>query len=200
MQERSSLKPWKILKSDYLVQDDWFTLRSDKIETNNGVVVEPFYIVEQSDWVHVVAFNEQGKVLIVWQYRHGAEKVCAELPCGAMDESDTSPLEAIKRELLEETGCVGERFESLETLHPNPARQNNRVHNFIAYNVKQTTKQQLDKTENIEFEFVDIATVFQLIDRGEFSQSMHVASFFMALRKCGLIAQTKEPGIQNENN
>ncbi len=182
-----TIHPWKVLSSKYLLQDRWLTLRADQCETDRGTTIDPFYIFEKVDWVHVVGFDDQNRILILRQYRHGARKICVELPCGAIDESDNAPLDAMKRELMEETGCIAERIESLGSVYANPARQTNQVHSFVAFGVHQVADQQLDDTEEIEFEFVDIATVMQLIDSGDFSQSLHISSIFLALRHCGLL-------------
>ena len=181
------LKPWKILKSKYLHKDRWLTLRADTCETDTGTTIDPFYILEKNDWAHVVGFDDQDRVLIVRQYRHGSQTICAEVPCGVIDSTDSSPLEAIKRELLEETGCEAERFESLGEYYANPARQTNKVFSYIAYNVKQVAAQKLDETEAIEFEFVDLPTLAKLIDSGEFSQSLHISSVLLALRKRNML-------------
>ncbi len=182
-----TITPWKIKQSTYLLKDQWLTLRADTCETNEGVLIDPFYVFEKSDWANIVAFDSQGRILIVRQYRHGSQTICAEIPCGAIDDDDISPLEAAKRELLEETGCRAERFESLGPVYPNPARQTNRVYCFVAHDVEQVAEQNLDEVENIEFEFVELEILFKLIDSGEFCQSMHIASVFLALRKCGLL-------------
>ncbi len=182
-----SLQPWKILQSRYLVKDRWLTLRADKCETAKGQTIDPFYILEKNDWAHVVGFDADDRILIVRQYRHGARDICAEIPCGVIDDEDATPLDAIKRELLEETGCVADHFESLGSVYANPARQTNRVHSFLATNVKLVAEQQLDEMEEIEFEFLDIETVMDLIDSGEFSQSLHISSVFLALRRRGLL-------------
>ncbi len=183
-----TLFPWKIKNSKYLVKDQWLALRADTCETADGVQIDPFYVFEKRDWAHVVGFDSEGKILIIRQYRHGSRTICAELPCGVIDESDSSPLDAAKRELLEETGCASDRFEKIGKIYANPARQTNHVHCFVAYDVRQVSAQNLDEMENIEFEFVDLDTLFELIDSGEFSQSLHVSSVFMTLRKCGLLS------------
>ncbi len=182
-----TIAPWKILKSKYLVRDRWLTLRADTCETAAGVRIDPFYILEKNDWAHVVGFDEKDRILIVKQYRHGSQTICAEVPCGVIDASDASPMEAAERELLEETGCVAERIEELGVFYANPARQTNRVHSFIALGIKQVADQKLDATEEIEFEFVDVKTLLALIDSGEFAQSLHVSSVLLALRKRGLL-------------
>ncbi|MBU3914273.1 NUDIX hydrolase [bacterium] len=191
-----TLFPWKIKKSRYLVKDQWLTLRADTCETVDGVQIDPFYVFEKRDWAHVVGFDSDGKILIIRQYRHGSGTICAEIPCGILDETDASPLEAAKRELLEETGCVSDHFEEIGKIYANPARQTNIVHCFVAYDVKRVSTQNLDEMENIEFEFVDLDTLFKLIDSGEFCQSLHVSSVFLTLRKCGLLSMKDLKGSQ----
>jgi hypothetical protein len=48
-------------------------------------------------------------------------------------------------------------------------------------------QQQLDATEDIEFEFLPLSAVLSLIDSGAFSQALHVSGLFLALRKRGMI-------------
>ncbi|MCP4753522.1 MAG: hypothetical protein GY866_21745, partial [Proteobacteria bacterium] len=40
------LDPWKTLKSRYIVDDEWLTLRADRCETAEGVIIDPFYVLE----------------------------------------------------------------------------------------------------------------------------------------------------------
>ncbi|MCP4752161.1 MAG: NUDIX hydrolase [Proteobacteria bacterium] len=181
------LDPWKTLKSRYIVDDEWLTLRADRCETAEGVIIDPFYVLEKNDWAHVVAFDSKDRILIVRQYRHGSATVCAEIPAGIVDNSDASPLEAAKRELLEETGCAAERYQEVKKTFANPARQNNFVHCFLAYDAKKVCEPCFDETENIESEFVGLDELFALIDSGEFSQAIHISSVFMALRKRNLL-------------
>ncbi len=180
-----SIKPWKIVRSKYLLQDQWLTLRADSCLTAEGIEVDPFYIFEKRDWAHVMAFDGEGRILIVRQYRHGSKTVCAELPCGVVDESDTSPLDGAKRELLEETGCVAESYVPIKPVYANPARQTNWVHCFAALNARKVAEPNLDPSENIESEFVSLEVLFGLIDNGEFSQSLHISSVYQVLRKIG---------------
>ncbi len=180
-----SIKPWKILNSKYLVQDSWLNLRADTCETDEGVLIDPFYVLESRDWAHVMAFDASGRVLIVRQYRHGSRTVVSELPCGIIDEGDASPLDAARRELMEETGCVADNYEAVRPVYANPARQTNHVHCFVAWNARKVAEPRFDETEEIESEFVTLDELFRLIDTGEFSQSLHVASVYQSLRKAG---------------
>ncbi len=49
-----TIRPWKTLESKYILKDKWMTLRADRCETPDGVVVEPYYVQEPCDWVHIV--------------------------------------------------------------------------------------------------------------------------------------------------
>jgi len=121
--DQNALSPWKVIKTKKIIENEWLTLRADTCETERRIIVDPFYVVECSDWVEIVAFNDNGEILLIQQYRHAAGKLSTELPSGAIEPEDASPIEAAKRELLEETGCTSDRFEHVGSLHPNPARQ-----------------------------------------------------------------------------
>jgi 8-oxo-dGTP pyrophosphatase MutT (NUDIX family) len=162
------------------------TLRADRCETANGIVPDPYYVQEVQDWAQVVAFDAADRILVIRQYRHGAGRVFTELPCGGVEQGEP-PRDAALRELLEETGCTADSLELLPVMAPNPARYNNRIFTFIASNARPVQQQQLDATEDIEFEFLPLATLLSLIDSGSFSQALHVSGLFLALRKREMI-------------
>jgi 8-oxo-dGTP pyrophosphatase MutT (NUDIX family) len=178
--------PWKTLSSRYLVRDRWMTLRADRCETATGIVIDPYYVQEPEDWAQVVAFDAADRILVIRQYRHGAKSIFTELPCGGIEQGEP-PERAAARELLEETGCVADTLKALSVMSPNPARYSNRIHTFIASGTRHVQQQQLDATEDIEFEFLPLPQVLSLIDSGSFSQALHVSGLFLALRGRGLI-------------
>ena len=177
--------PWKTLSSRYIVRDRWMTLRADRCVTAGGVILDPYYVQEPADWVQVVAFDTEDRILLVRQYRHGAGIISTEIPVGVMEQGE-SAAEAAARELLEETGCAAEKLEALAVMSPNPARYSNRIHSFIATHTQKIQQQQLDETEEIEFEFLSIPEVLDLIYSGSFPQALQVGTLFLALRKRGL--------------
>jgi 8-oxo-dGTP pyrophosphatase MutT (NUDIX family) len=180
------MQPWVTTKSEYIIRDKWLTVRADSCETSNGFIIEPYYVFEYLDWVHVIAFNDKSHILITHQYRHAVGKICAEIPCGAIHPNEKAG-EAAKRELLEETGCIAERFALFASLYPNPASHTNTIHCFLASNTVVTQKPNQEESEEIICEFLPVQSVLDLIDSGEFSQALHVASLMLALRKQDLI-------------
>lgn len=174
--------PWKILSSEYLIQDRWMTLRTDRCELPNGLVLDKYYIREITDFVQIVPVNAEGHILIVRQYRHGPQVISTEVPGGLIDPGE-EPIQAAERELLEETGCVADRFEAVTPLYTNPARNTNSAHTFIAHNARIVQPPEQENTEHIEFEFVSRDALFTLIDNGQFAHALHVASLLLALRQ-----------------
>ena len=74
-------KPCKINSSKYLINDHWLTLHSDSYTTAAGDTVEPYYVQESSDWVHVVCFNEHEELLKETGYEVSKlEKVVSHCP------------------------------------------------------------------------------------------------------------------------
>lgn len=159
------------------------SIRADVCETSDGVTLDPFYVMEAPDFVHIVPFDSQGRLLVTRQYRHGNTDIQWEIPCGMVDREDASPLAAAQRELLEETGCVGEKFVELPTIYANPMRQNNPVHSFLATGVTVAAEPAQDETENIRFEFMEVEAVLEHLRNGEFQNALLVASLLMALSK-----------------
>ena len=176
------MKTWRCLSSKSLIKDEWLSLRADTCQLPNGQIIEPYYVLEHPECVHVFAQNEQGHVLVVRQYRYATNTVCVELPGGLVDEGE-AVVNAAKRELLEETGYVATQWIHAGKSYANPARQTNWVHVYIATGLKATALQQLDNTEDIMFEFLPISDIKKLIVNGSFSQALHIASFYMSLEQ-----------------
>ena len=85
------------------------------------------------------------------------------------------PLEAAKRELEEETCYTGGEWEEIMIVSANPSIMDNLCHCFYARNVKKTNNQKLDDTEDIEVFLRSKEEVKEMLQRGEFIQSMMVA-------------------------
>lgn len=158
-------------------------IRADACETSDGIRIDPYYVMEAPDWVHIVPFDSAGRLLITRQYRHGNQDIQWELPCGMVDETDSSPLAAARRELLEETGCEGKEYSELPTIYANPMRQTNRIYGFVAHDVEIIAKPNQDESENIQFEFMEVDKVLQHLRDGQFPNALLVASLMMVLSK-----------------
>jgi ADP-ribose pyrophosphatase len=175
-----SLKPWKILNSKYLYKANSVAFRVDQCEMSDGKTFEP-YVLECGTWVNVIALTRKQEVVLVKQYRHGANQMMLEIPAGIMDEEDESPLQAAKRELLEETGYTSDQFVQVGKAYLNPATHNNLTYSFLALDVEPVGQQDLDETEEIEVSLLPFDAFVSMVKGGGLPQALHVAALFFAM-------------------
>jgi len=173
---------WKKLSSKYLHKGPWATLRSDRCMMPDGRLVEDYYVLEYPNWVNAVALTEDNKIIMVYQYRHAAEIVSLEIPGGVI-EAGESPTEALRRELLEETGFEAATFEPLAMLACEPARNSARAHFFFARGGVRSAAQALDHSEELEVLVVPVSDVLALIENGHIVHAAHVAAILLAMRR-----------------
>jgi ADP-ribose pyrophosphatase len=175
---------WKKLSSYYIHKGPWATLRSDRCEMPKGHIVEDYYVLEYSNWVNAVAITEDDKILMVHQYRHAAEIVSLEIPGGVIDAGET-PEQALRRELLEETGYQFDDFELLSVVYANPSTANNHTYCYLARGGKKVQEQKLDEQEELIVETFTIDEVKKLLINNKIAQALHCTGLFYALMKLG---------------
>ena len=176
---------WKIISSDYLFKDLWFTVRRDTCQRPDGKIISPYYVYEFPEWVSAFALTKDGKVVLEKQYRHGIGETAYELPGGCVDDTDNSLEAAVARELEEETGYRFSEFVYLGKTCANPSTNNNWMHMFLATGGKKITEQQLDYNEEIEVVLLSIDELKQLLNEHKILQAMHVTTIMYAMERIG---------------
>ena len=144
-----TIEPWQVLESKYSYRDRWLAVKSDTVRVPNGTVLSPYHTIEFPEWVCVIALTAEREVVLIEEYRHGIERLSIELPCGTPDDEGEDVLDAMKRELLEETGYAAPEWHRLGSSTTNTARQNNRVHSFLALDARQVADPKTDPGEVI---------------------------------------------------
>ncbi|MCX6078569.1 MAG: NUDIX hydrolase [Chloroflexi bacterium] len=175
MPETMPIKPWKVIESSRPRKN----LRVDKCELPNGSIIETM-ILEYGTWATIVGITKQQEVILIQQYRHGAGRVIWEFPGGVVDQ-DESPLQAAKRELLEESGYSSATWIETGMVSANPDTHTNLIHTFLALDIEKVAAQNLDDTEEIDVFPTPLDEVIQMAIKGELLQSMQVSALFFAL-------------------
>lgn len=181
----SKLEPWKTLKSDIVFDHKWYTLRRDHVELPGGQVLDDYFVSVRPNVALTFPVTADDEVIFVRQYKHGVGRILLELPGGVVDADETEPLEAARRELLEETGYTADTLELLLDVYDNPTKDTDTIYFYLARNAHQVAEQDLDETENIEVVRVPLAEVEAHILRGDIRVAGSVALCLLALRRLG---------------
>lgn len=162
---------WRLVNSDYLIRRPWLTARRDTVELPDGRINDEFYILEYPTWVNVIAIDKDGRFVMVEQFRHGLGDVYTELCAGVAEEGE-EPINAAKRELLEETGYTGGTWSLLNKISQNPSTCTNYTYCFLAEGVEKTDSQHLDATEDVNVKLLSEQEVLDMLKNDEIKQSL----------------------------
>jgi 8-oxo-dGTP pyrophosphatase MutT (NUDIX family) len=175
---QSRIKPWRRLESETVYECRVFSLRRDRSRSPRTGDEHDFFVLDACDWVNIVPVTADDEVVLVRQYRHGIGDFTLEIPGGMIDADDPSPLEAARREMVEETGFDSDDVVSLGHIYPNPAIQGNRCHTFLARNVVQRHEPSFDSTEEAEVVVVPLGAVPDLVRAGRIAHALVVVAFY----------------------
>ena len=165
---------WKTLSQKYLIEKPWLTARVDKVQLPTGVIIDEYYVLEYPDWVNTIAITKDGKFVFVRQYRYAIGKTVNEL-CAGVVEKGEDPMDAAKRELMEETGFGGGNWQEWMTISANPSTHTNLTHCYLATDVEPLGKQHLDQGEDLEPRMFSREEVLDMLQKGEIWQALMVA-------------------------
>ena len=165
---------WQVLSSVYLLKTKWLTVRKDHVRIPSGAEMDDYYVLEYPDWINVIAITEDGKFVMERQYRHGTQTVDYELCAGTVEEGE-SPIDAAKRELLEETGYEGGEWVLYCESYPNPAAMTTTNYSFLVQGVKFSGERHLERTEDISIQLMTYDEVKDLVKNGGVKQGQMLA-------------------------
>ena len=123
----------------------------------------------------VVPVTDEGKILMVRQYRNALERYTLEIPAGALDTADEPEITCASRELEEETGYRSENLDWLINLRTTVAFCNEKIEVFVAKNLI-PSKQHLDEDEFIDLGAYTMEELKEKIYSGEIEDAKTVSA------------------------
>lgn len=174
--------PWQRLERVEAQQFSVFSVERVRLVPPGKPDGRDFYTVQCPNWCNVVALTDNDELVFVWQFRFGTEAFSLETAGGVIDPGE-APVDAARRELLEETGYDAASIEPLAILEANPALQPNRCFSFVARGCRLVKPPAFDEHEECEVALVPFENLEELLDGGHITHGLIAASLETFLRR-----------------
>jgi ADP-ribose pyrophosphatase len=176
MSER--IEPWERVGVRTAGDYEAFTVREDRSRSPVDGTVHSFHVVEVPRCVQIIAVTEDGRFVMVEQYRHAVRQVTMEFPAGRMDAGETDVAAAL-RELREETGYEAADAEVLAEIWPDPATLTNTVAIVLATGCRPVQARDLDETEDVAVRVFSRPEVERMLTDGTIRGAQAMAVWFL---------------------
>jgi ADP-ribose pyrophosphatase len=169
----------KTLRSEIIYQGRVFGVRRDEVLEPGGVraIRE---VVTHPGSVVVLPVLDDGRIVMIRQYRHAARQFLWELVAGRIDDGE-SVREAAARELIEETGLRAERFRVFLDIFPTPGFLEERMHILLAEGLSRG-KAKPEEDERITSKTFTHATLEKMIRDGTLRDGKSIAGLLYYFR------------------
>ncbi|MFD8498843.1 NUDIX domain-containing protein [Amycolatopsis sp. NPDC059657] len=155
-------------------------MRVDEVRMPGGTTAKR-EIVEHLGAVAIVALDADGNVTLIHQYRHALGHRLWELPAGLIDKLGEDPVEAAKRELVEEVGLGAEKWETLVDVAASPGFTDEVVRVYLARELSEVDRDVLgDEEADLVVHKVPLAEAVRMALSGELVNGATVSGVLAA--------------------
>ena len=167
---------YKVLKSEIRFKGKVFDHQVDEIEYESGnkgireVAIHPGGAV-------VVPIKDDGKIILVRQFRYPLQKTLIELPAGKLDK-DEDPLVCATRELEEETGYKAKEIKKLGEIYTAPGYCTEILHIYSASGLTPGNHNREEGEQGMEILELTIDEIKKMIFSGKITDAKTIAGIF----------------------
>jgi len=167
----------KIIESKEVYRCGLFRVTHDiAVDPKAGFRIERS-VVRHAGSAVMMAVDEKKCILLVRQFRLPAMKKMWELPAGKVDDGE-KPLQAARRELIEETGYRARKWERLGSFFVSPGYVQERMHIYLATGLIEGDATPMDD-EDIETRWFTAREVERMIHAGTLDDAKTITGYFL---------------------
>jgi ADP-ribose pyrophosphatase len=171
-----AIEPEETLHSETVFAGKLITVRRDQVRLPEGKTTER-EIVVHAQTIAVLPVLENGRLVLVRQYRKAADRILLEVPAGGIDREET-PEEAVRREMIEETGYRVGRVEHLCSFFTSPGFTTEYMHLYRATGL--TPGEPTEETDQIEVVQLTPDEAWQCVQAGEIADCKSILALWYA--------------------
>ncbi len=147
----------------------------DTVQVPNGNIVKWDFIGHKGA-AAMLAVREDGKLLMVRQWRNALDRYTLEIPAGGLNGAKEPTKAAAIRELEEETGYIAGKVQFLISIYTTVAFCNEKIDIYLARDLKRQESQHLDEDEFIDVKACELDELVRMIYDGKIEDSKTVAA------------------------
>ncbi len=172
---------YKILKSQILYKGKVFDHQVDEIEYESGnksireIAIHPGGAV-------IVPIKDDGKIILVKQFRYPLQKTLIELPAGKLDKGE-DPLKCAARELEEETGYKAKEIEKLGQIYTAPGYCTEILHIYSAKGLASGNHHREEGEQGMEILELSLDEIEKMIANGEITDAKTIVGIYFLKNK-----------------
>ena len=177
------MEEYKRLSRELVAKGAIIDYYQDTMLIPNGNVAK-WDLIDHKGAAAVVAVRDDGKLLMVRQYRNALERETLEIPAGGLNGREEPTDQAAMRELEEETGYTCDRVELLNSIYTTVAFCNEKIDIYLARDLK-PGKQHLDEDEYLNVEAYTLEELKQMAFDHKIQDSKTVCAIMTYAAKFG---------------
>lgn len=176
MEDQEHLNSWQTLSSELIYESAWIAINKHQTINPGGTPAVYSVVNFKNKAIGILPLSDDGYTWLVGQWRYPLGQYSWEIPEGGGPLGE-APVETAIRELKEETGIVAKNFQEIMQMHLSNSATDEHAFVFLATDLS-FEESEPEETEDLQVKKVHINDAFEMVMKGEITDSISVAAIF----------------------